>query len=120
MGLEILVGHLVGDFLLQDDWLASGKKRSDGICGLHVLIYTLSVLLFTGWFWQPDNWILFWAVAIPHYLIDRTRLVNGYMYLAGQSAFATAPMAPWSIIAVDNSMHLVCLLFTAWWQQTRL
>ena len=98
------IGHLVGDYLIQDDWMAQNKKRSTLACSVHVALYTLSVWVFTFWPW--------WAVAIvfaTHFIQDRTNIIVWSMKHKNQSAFASPPMAPWSIIVVDNVWHLVSL-----------
>lgn len=112
--VHLLVGHLVGDFLLQNDWMAANKKKRHWPCFVHVLIYTIAVCMacrgYTG------SWILLALfVFVPHYLIDRWNFVQWYMYNFGQYAFAHPPMSPWSRIAVDQSMHMYCLWATAWW-----
>ncbi len=115
-----LVGHLVGDYILQNDFLAQGKKRDSCICGMHVIIYTACVLLFSGWWlhwpYDPPQTVLALvaAIAIPHFLIDRLGFVPWWMRLIGQEKFMGPPLGPWSIIVVDNVMHLVCLFWT--WQ----
>jgi len=102
-----LVGHLVGDYLLQNDWMALNKKKSSLHCGVHVAVYVASVWLFTGWPW----WALL-VTAVCHFIQDRTSIVRSYMRWMGQESFATGPCAPWSIIAVDNVMHFVQLHLT--------
>lgn len=106
--LGILAGHLAGDYLLQNDWMAQGKKRSSWICAVHCLIYTVCVLAIGGFESFGIAWT-FLAIFIPHFLIDRWGFVRWWMGFYGQSDFAKPPMAPWSFIAVDNSMHIVCL-----------
>lgn len=104
-----IVGHVAGDYLLQNDWMASGKKRSSLICAAHVAVYTACVVLFAGWF----DWWLVAAVAVPHFLIDRWTFVAWWMRTIRQPVFMEPPMSPWSRIAVDNSMHMVCLYAVA-------
>jgi hypothetical protein len=111
MPLSAIIGHLVGDYLLQNDWMAAGKKRHDWICLAHVLAYTLAVCAFTF----PacvECWWLAPAVAIPHFLIDRWTFIAWWMRLMRQPAFMEPPMSPWSRIVVDNVWHLVCLHLT--------
>lgn len=47
-----ILGHFVGDYLFQNQWMATEKsfpgKRGDVACTVHVLLYTLAVALFTG------------------------------------------------------------------------
>jgi len=72
--IDALVGHLVGDYLLQNDWMAAGKKRSHFICAVHVGIYTAAVCIMAQWpLWTIP------AVFIPHFLIDRWQFVPWYM-----------------------------------------
>jgi hypothetical protein len=104
-----IVGHLVGDYLLQNDYMALGKKRSTPICSLHCLIWSLSVVVAAGW-WM---WWVFPVLFITHFAQDRTNLVAWKMRVMGQQKFAQPPMAPWSMIAVDNSMHMLVLALVA-------
>lgn len=99
-----LVGHLVGDYILQNDWQANGKKKSSAICAIHCLLWTASVVLFAHWFvwWVP---IVLFAT---HFAQDRTTIVRWWMGKVGQDGFATH-LGPWSIIAVDNVMHIVVI-----------
>jgi hypothetical protein len=104
-----LLGHLLGDFIFQNDWMAKNKKQHTRPCLVHVCIYTLLVCVLSGW-WQ---WWQFLAVAVPHYAIDRTHFIRNWMHFMGQRDFCQAPMAPWSMIVVDNIFHLVCLYLVA-------
>ena len=108
---ELLVGHLIGDYLLQNDWMALNKKARSLPCLVHVTLYTMVVLACAGWLASPAAWLL---VAVPHFLIDRSQFVRWYMQAIGQAKFSQPPMAPWSIIAVDNAMHAACLLGALW------
>lgn len=99
-----LIAHLIGDYLLQNDWMALNKKKWHLPCLVHCLLYTAAVFVLTGW--QP------WAIAIvfaAHYAQDHTNIVLRWMNLIGQKQFATGPCSPWSIIVVDNVLHLVLL-----------
>ncbi len=100
-----LIGHLVGDYLIQNDWMAQNKKQRTWPCLVHVTLYTLSVCLFARWYepWQIA------AVFLPHFAIDRSAFVVQYMKAIGQGKFMQPPLGPWSIIVVDNVWHLVCL-----------
>jgi len=104
------MGHLIGDFLLQSDWMALNKKKRTFPCAVHCLIYSLTVLLCAGW-----PWWTFWVVFATHFAQDRTNIVVWLMNHKGQKQFAQPPMAPWSIIVVDNVMHLTLL-----WALSRL
>lgn len=140
-GFWLLMGHLLGDYILQNDWMA-GKKSSPlnteplvtdpGIntpaeilaevrrwldaeyveamghtaCTVHCLVYTLAVWACSFW-WMP-----WWGLAVcfaAHWPMDRFRLAGWWMRrVSGQAAFADK-MGPWSVILVDNTVHLLTL-----------
>lgn len=102
--MDWLIGHLVGDYLLQNDWMAVNKKYRTLPCLVHVSLYTAAVGLFTWWPW----WALI-VVAVTHFIQDRTRIVLLWMRFMRQEGFAQPPYAPWSVIVVDNVWHLVVL-----------
>ena len=104
-----IIGHMVGDYLLQSDYLAENKKKSSFVCAIHCLIWTLSVMTLAGW-WR---WWVFPALFIPHFAQDRTGFVLWYMRTSGAKRFAEPPLAPWSLIVVDNTFHLLTLAVVA-------
>jgi hypothetical protein len=84
---SILLGHMVGDYLLQNKWMAMNKSGSTFKCAVHCLLYTLAVCAFTTPFfdhavWRgaayPDwRWAL--AVFLSHFLIDRWSLADKWL-----------------------------------------
>jgi hypothetical protein len=107
IGFGLIVGHLVGDFLVQNDWMARNKTSRTPHCFVHCLFYTLAIWAFSFW-WMPA-----WGLAVvfgTHFPIDRWRLARRYMvHISGQKDFATGPLSPWSIIVVDQVFHLIVL-----------
>lgn len=103
-----IIGHLVGDYILQDDWQALNKKKSNIACGVHCLLWTSSVMLMSKWFvwWVPI--VLF----VTHFIQDRSLLVEWFMARNNQSGFLTH-LSPWSKIAVDNVMHILVIAYIA-------
>lgn len=106
-----IVGHLVGDYLLQNDWLAAGKKRSHAICALHAGIWTTSTALLGG---LLSPLLVSW-LFVTHFAIDRWGFVRWWMAFVRQPVFLQPPMAPWSIIVVDNVWHLVTIFIAVRW-----
>lgn len=131
------VGHLVGDYLLQNDWLAREKKNCFVACMMHCNLWALSVCVFAGWFSHSTAMPI---LVVLHFLQDRWNFVPWWMRLIGQWDFmrsdkievtrrchADAPVpfeevvsidlkpgfGPWSIIVVDNVFHIVTL-FLVW------
>lgn len=146
-GFLLLLGHLVGDYVVQNDWQAANKtnQHPEGdrpcspvfvemggwttpgtpeerdawdatrrkwwtghlACTVHCLLYTASVWACSFW-WMP--WWGLLACFVLHWPVDRFRLARLWMEkVAGQKAFATGPLAPWSVIVVDNVFHLAVL-----------
>ena len=95
-----LIAHLIGDYVLQNDWMARGKKKSSWICTVHVATYMIPFLFIGLSWWQLS------LIAVQHWLQDRSRFVGWYMHVFGKSEFAKPPMAPWSFIVMDNVFHL--------------
>lgn len=150
-GFGLLLGHLLGDFYTQNDWMAKNKgnpvvwrlrrpslaipgnpdphdllafraaldKRNATIdaypgsitghiaCTVHCFLYTLAVWACSFW-WMP-----LWGLPVIfllHWPLDRFKLAGHWMRrVSGQKAFADGPLAPWSIVVVDNTAHLLVL-----------
>lgn len=103
---EAIVGHLIGDYLLQNDWMASNKKVSSWPCFVHCLIWTVCVCL-VGSLFRWEEWAFLFCC---HFIQDRTHIIAWYMDHTGQADFRTGVCAPWSSIVVDNSFHIVQIL----------
>lgn len=44
--LSLLAAHFVGDFLLQTDWMAINKSKSNKALTIHALVYSLCFIVF--------------------------------------------------------------------------
>lgn len=140
-GFGLLLGHLVGDYIVQNDWMAKWKTANSErsvtevplsvllfswgkvndtnwgtlqpalACTVHCLLYTMSVWAFSFW-WMP--WWGCLACFVVHWPIDRFRLARKWMEnVSGQKEFANGVFSPWSIIVVDNVFHLLTLWIIA-------
>ena len=82
---EMLLGHLMGDYLFQTEWMAMNKSKNDVIgwtaATVHCLLYTFAVCLFM---W---NFNLIWicAVWLSHFPIDKFALGEKYMHYIKRS-----------------------------------
>lgn len=103
--MEQFILHLIGDYLLQNDWMALNKKAKGGkgwlACFIHCLLYSLPFLLIAS----PLQVLFIFAT---HFIIDRWFFIKWYMNTVGQTNFAKPPTGPWSIFFVDNTFHLIC------------
>ena len=103
--LSPIIAHLVGDYILQNDYLALNKKKSSIVCLLHVLSYMVPFLLCGLTSLQLS------LIAVQHYIIDRTNFVLWFMDWKGSESFARGPCAPWSVIVMDNIIHILWIYF---------
>lgn len=127
---EMLLGHLVGDYLLQNNWMALGKSKHNRLgwltCAVHCTLYTVAVCLLM-WNWQTV-WIV--AVFLSHFVIDKFGIPELYLKLIRgrslQHFLNNEENADWSpyiglrsgfyifvYVVADNTMHLL-LMWGAW------
>lgn len=96
-----IYAHLIGDFLLQNDWMALNKKKSSWHCFVHIFFYLVPFYYTELLWWQIA------AIGLQHYLQDRTGFVMWLMKVKGSGLFATGPCSPWSIIVTDQIIHIL-------------
>lgn len=110
---SIIIGHFVGDYLLQSKWMFSKKDAVNGALLAHVFVYSLSVfaflqsfLLFSGETY--DNTLLFIAInAFVHLLIDGvcSKVTKIYLKRFDYGAFFV-------ILGLDQTLHVLTLINT--------
>jgi Protein of unknown function (DUF3307) len=114
--LVLFAGHLLGDWVVQNDWQATNKTRSWAALTAHVASYHLIVgvlllipVLRDG---LPAGRALavLTVSAITHAVLDRRWPVRALMRAAGRPGFATVQ---WGVIAVDQALHLIILAMLA-------
>jgi hypothetical protein len=109
--LAVMLGHFVGDYLLQNQWMAINKSKPGWLghyaCSVHVLLYTLAIALFV----TPPNtlpkskWFLFLlAVAVPHWIIDRWSLAN--YILRFKNGFSNSDISLWDLTIAEDGKRL--------------
>jgi hypothetical protein len=113
-----LLAHVIGDYLLQSDWMARYKTTRSFPAVVHALAYSVPFLVL-----RPAllSWLL---IASSHFVIDRWRLAR-YLCWAG-GLLAPPPhrswrecemtgfpadrepwMSAWLLIIADNTLHVV-------------
>ena len=110
----LLIGHLVGDFLLQTDGMANYKAQSWPWMLRHVGAYLAVMVIVLGLYSlsHPTSlWVL--AVALlfigaTHIALDRRDLTRAWMRLVG----ITHELA-WLSIVIDQVFHLLVLVLVA-------
>lgn len=134
-----LIAHLIGDYCLQNHYMATQKTKAWFPALLHVLLYGIPFIVIGA---SLEQWFL---IVSTHYLIDRYRLAKYWVVFWGigvegfvlrevawwkhfraypEPAFGedswgkrTPPdeappfLAVWLLILVDNTMHLAINCF---------
>lgn len=92
------IAHLIGDFLIQTEWMAVNKKRDSWVCGVHVLTYLLPFLFCHLAWWQIG------LIGLQHFAQDRSAFVLWWM-----RAWKRVPEQYWGGIPlyVDQTWHLL-------------
>jgi hypothetical protein len=88
-------------------------RKAPWACTVHCFQYTLGVYLTSFWFLP---WWAYLIIFLTHWPVDRYRWARKFMRWNGQEEFATGVFFPWSIILVDQCMHLAVLFCLGlWW-----
>lgn len=107
--MEQLIAHLIGDFWLQNDWMAINKKKSFMVALYHSFLYTLPFLFIT----QSIPALL--VIWLTHAVIDGTEVVKKLNQVKNgcfQTEDGYKPSRPdhirhWLLIFQDNTLHLL-------------
>lgn len=85
----LLLGHLFGDYVFQNSWMALNKRASLLICWLHCLIYTLCVYIGLTLFNVKVTMLTTILIFLSHIVLDYTHIVDNWMKLYGITSFTT-------------------------------
>lgn len=69
-----IVAHLIGDYVIQSDWMANEKTKKLEVALLHAIVYAIPFV-----FLLPSWWGLVFIV-LTHAVIDRYRLAKYVVY----------------------------------------
>ena len=93
--------HFAADFILQTDAMAQNKSKSNAWLGLHILVYTVPLVLFFGWYFAIIN-------GIAHFLVDWcTSRINKRLWDAGKVHYFFVG------VGADQAIHISTLVLTA-------
>ncbi len=106
----LLLGHLIGDWMLQNDWMARYKRGRwwSLECIVHCVVYSVSVVLAAWWGGRGFVSELQLAAAFSfllfsHWLIDGFNLAGWWGRVVNQT------QTDFVRIMVDQTMHLIVL-----------
>lgn len=99
----LFVCHLIGDFLLQNDWMQA-KSKNSVVCSVHVAAYSIPF-----WFMLWQGHLPLWAVLLiltEHWLQDRFGLHLKWMKAYRQSSPDKWPVGP---LCIDQAFHIASI-----------
>lgn len=99
--MELLLCHLVGDYVLQNQWMADNKTKSWFPAIVHALVYMIPFLFVT------QSPIALLVIFGTHAVIDRYRLAKYWCQFYRIGRGAPDWLAVWLLILVDNTFHLI-------------
>lgn len=101
----LLLGHLVGDFLLQTSWMARNKATQWLPLLVHVSVYTSVIALF-GLFAGGLSPAAIALIFISHVILDRRSFVQ---FWVERVQMTTGSESRWLTIVADQIFHLLFL-----------
>lgn len=127
MFVNLLLGHLFGDYLLQNNWMALNKKKKFLPLLFHCITYSLVVYFsIMSYFISKGFWInlyVFVTIFGSHIFIDGTYIIEAWMKFIGGRQHDGNIIAPANVsfedyraiyhsytaivyVVSDNTLHL--------------
>ncbi len=105
----LLLGHLIGDFLLQTSWMAGNKTKHLLPLLVHSLVYTVSIAVFSWLTLHRLSYLMLVFIFVIHVILDRRTFVHWWVEKIMRT---DGPPAAWLSIVVDQTFHLLALAAT--------
>lgn len=99
----LILGHLVGDFLLQNHWMADNKATRTLPRLVHCIVYSITVYAFS-WLAGGISLIAVGIILLSHFIIDQRSFIHWWM-----AAINRTSGMPWLSIVYDQIFHLLIL-----------
>jgi hypothetical protein len=105
----LLVGHLVGDYILQTRWMAEKKSQEFLALFVHSAVYTASVALLALLTYRTNgaSGLSWWAIGLiflAHLALDQRKFINFWARKINGNA-----NIEWLKITLDQSWHILIL-----------
>ncbi|MHB1407462.1 MAG: DUF3307 domain-containing protein [Desulfitobacteriaceae bacterium] len=102
----LLLGHLIGDFLLQTSWMAGNKAKQMLPLLVHSLVYTVSIGVFAWVTLHRFSFLMLVLIFVIHVVLDHRTLVQWWVKKIMRT---DGSPAVWLNIVVDQTFHLLAL-----------
>ena len=103
MGLLILLlSHFIGDYALQNDYIALNKGKDNYVLFAHVALWTFTVSATAIYIGLPlTTPIILGILLVPHFIVD---------YIKARNIFWCKHMKPTTSLYIDQTIHAIQII----------
>ncbi len=99
----LLVGHIIGDWILSNGWFAVNKHRLTHTASwIHAVINGLSAAIMGTVADLPFATVAL-TIGVTHLLIDTRKPIRWFMRITGKDDL------PWLVIVIDQMVHILVI-----------
>jgi hypothetical protein len=98
-----LIAHIIGDFILQNDFIVYLKRKGLMYGLVHAILYIIPFLF------CKLHWISIVAIFIQHWIQDSTNFITWFCRVTKK--FQHPDLHQWGLILIDNVVHIIWLYF---------
>ena len=103
----LLIGHLIGDFLLQTSWMANHKVKRYLPLVTHAFIYSIVIAFIAQMGFGGLSWLSIAVIFVSHIILDQRKFVQWWLRVI---MGIKKTQIPWLQITVDQIFHLLVLV----------
>jgi hypothetical protein len=110
IAIVAVAGHLLGDWFLQNSYMAAHKESSWLTAFSHATVVSLTMLTALTWTteWSDRYVVLVLVNLVTHAVIDRRTAVRWWM----KNVQGWDPAPFWGVLALDQALHFAVIALT--------
>ena len=98
----LLLAHFIGDYALQNDYIALNKGKDNYILFAHIAIWTFVMTITTIFIGYNIEWhIIILVLLIPHFVAD---------YIKAKNLLWCKKLSPKTSLYIDQSIHFIQII----------
>ncbi|RFU69542.1 DUF3307 domain-containing protein [Peribacillus saganii] len=102
----LLIGHLIGDYLFQTNWMAMNKAKKWDALLVHSAVYTLCIALIAWIGFGGLSLLDILIILLSHIFLDRRTFIVWWV----RNVMRSDPNAVgWLVIMTDQVFHIIIL-----------